>query len=302
MGKPWDAELRVGPELAQRLIRAQAPLVAAERVEILGEGWDNIVYLVDHEWVVRFPRHELGADLLHVEASVLPRIAAGLPLPVPVPMLFGRPSSEFPMPFVGYRHLPGRSAGWAQGADARGRMAGRLGRFLAALHALPTSELIARGLPAHTIDRRDLRVRVPKIRERLKLLAQWGLVETLDPWLSLCADLPRRPRASCLVHGDFYAPHFLVDDLEELCGIIDWGYVHRGDPACDLMVAFGFLPTDVRSAFWEAYGETDPETKARAQFWALHHGVILTWWGHSVGDNDRKNEGLWSLRLLRSSI
>jgi hypothetical protein len=74
--KPWEAERRVDKDLARRLVRERSPEVAAERIELLGEGWDNVAYLVDGAWVYRFPRGEAQSKYLESECRFVGRIAA----------------------------------------------------------------------------------------------------------------------------------------------------------------------------------------------------------------------------------
>lgn len=87
-----------------------------------------------------------------------------------------------------------------------------------------------------------------------------------------------------VVHGDLYARHLLKGDEGALCGVIDWGDLHLGDPALDLNVAYALLPPEDRAAFWSAYGDVDDATRARARFRALHYGVTLVWYGLDIGD------------------
>lgn len=300
MRPPWEAERTVGPELARRLIREQAPGVAADRIELLGEGWDNTVYKVDGRWVFRFPRRQMGADLLQNECAVMPRIAPGLPLPVPVPMILGEPTAAFTWPFAGYRFLPGRTACVANAAPAQRRaMAEPLGRFLQTLHATPEEAWAGTTMPGDEIGRMDTEKRVPQIEQLFAELEEQGLVSSIDPWVPLLRDLPRGPRPRCLVHGDLYVRHLLVDDAGGLCGVIDWGDVHLGDPACDLMIALTFLPADTRADFEAAYGPIDEPSWRRAGVRALQHMATITLYGRDIGDQDLFREGRSGLERLR---
>src|SRR5213078_2237000 len=114
MTGPWAAERVVIPDLARRLVDAQFPDLRPVQLELLGEGWDNTAYLVNNLIVFRFPRREVAAPLLEVEARVLPRIAPRLPVPVPRPRWVGRATSEYPWPFLGYPLLSGRRADLAE--------------------------------------------------------------------------------------------------------------------------------------------------------------------------------------------
>ncbi len=100
---PWTAEREVDAATARALLADAFPRLRLERVEPFGVGWDNVAWLVDGAWVFRFPRRAIAVDLLRTETSVLPLVAASVPLPVPEPTLVAEGDARFPWPFAGYR-------------------------------------------------------------------------------------------------------------------------------------------------------------------------------------------------------
>ena len=88
----WAPEIRVDEPLARRLIREQFPEVEGRSFQLLGEGWDTTVYLVDERWTFRFPRKAMVIPGFRNEIAHLPTLAPLLPLPIPVPTLVGEPS------------------------------------------------------------------------------------------------------------------------------------------------------------------------------------------------------------------
>lgn len=298
MTRPWHAEHPITADLARSLIRARFPDVAAERVEPLGSGWDNTAFLVDGTLVFRFPHKPSAAALLETEARVLPRVAPRLPLAVPDPRWIGEPGDAFPWPFVGYALLPGRPAcTLALPAEARAAAAPALGEFLARLHAIPTAGL---PLPGDTLDRTNFRTRMPLLEARLAVLAERGVIEDAAPWLALFRRLPDAApaRAPALVHGDLYACHLLVDERGAVCGVIDWGDVHAGDRAVDLMLLYAFLPSAARDAFLRAYGAVDARDLRVARLRAAFHSVSLAWFALERGDDAVLAEALLAMRFV----
>jgi aminoglycoside phosphotransferase (APT) family kinase protein len=288
--KPWEAERRVDEGLARRLIRERAG-VEPGRIELIGEGWDNVAYLVDGEWVYRFPRGEFQARFLANECRLTPRIAGRLPAPISVAEIVGNPTAEFPWPVARHRFVPGTTADRARLTDEERRALARpLGAFLRAVH-----DLDVEGLSGDEIGRMDPAKRVPPARERLDALTALGIVPGPGPWLPLLAPLPRSPLPPTPLHGDYYCRQILVGDDRSLAGIIDWGDIHRGDPACDLMVAFAFVP---RAEFEEGYGPIDEATAARARFRALSHTLGVTLYAHDIGDADLLRYGRAALARL----
>jgi aminoglycoside phosphotransferase (APT) family kinase protein len=59
----------------------------------------------------------------------------------------------------------------------------------------------------------------------------------------------------------------------DLAGIVDFGLLGVGDPACDLMVAWTYLSADARQVFRDQLA-VDDSTWARGRGWALHLGLM----------------------------
>ena len=99
----------------------------------VGEGWDNKLFRLGDALAVRLPRRAASAALIEHEQRWLPRLSAGLPLPVPVPLRVGRPGCGFPWSWSVVPWFAGESALVAPPPDPA-LMADALARFLRALH------------------------------------------------------------------------------------------------------------------------------------------------------------------------
>jgi aminoglycoside phosphotransferase (APT) family kinase protein len=291
----------VTEELARALIEGQFPQLAPARVEPLAAGWDNTAFRVNGSHVFRFPRRQVAVPLLKAEASLLPVLAPRLPLPVPVPGFVGRPTEAYPWPFAGYPLLPGRTAcGAALDEAQRVAAAEPLGRFLAALHAVPAADAARHGAGPDPLARLDPARRVGRARADLDRLARRGLVEDARPLAALLDAAPASytARADTLVHGDLYARHLLVNGENRLAGVIDWGDIHLGDAAADLMIAHAFLPPAAHAPFRAAYGPVADVTWRMARLRAVWHTLIVLGYGSDTGDADLVREARVGLRHL----
>lgn len=294
----WLPDVSLHADRAAALITSQFPVLAPVTLRPLGVGWDNAAYVVNDEWVFRFPRRQFGAMVMDSEIRVLPALAPLVTLPVPVPVYVGRPEGDYPYPFAGYRMLAGTTA-CSAGLDeaARARHAAVLGAFLRVLHR---AEITLDGPePRDDIRRADMRRRLPPMLERLeRVAAREPEVDTAaarDAGQAL-VDTPAWSGEPRWVHGDLYARHLVVDDRGALAGVIDWGDVHRGDPALDISIAISYLPPAARPSFRAAYGDIDADTWARARYRALHYGAALLDYGLDVGDAPMAEVGRTALR------
>jgi aminoglycoside phosphotransferase (APT) family kinase protein len=289
MPEPWEAERTIGPERALKLVAEQFPEFRGAEVAPFGNGWDNTAVLVG-DVVFRFPRRASTVALLETEAQALPALAPRLPLAVPLPRWHGRPTERFPWPFLGHRRLPGETLSERPLPPAREEAAAStLGHFLAVLHGLGAG---VPGVPADPIARLELAPRLPRLRERLLGLEAAGVVPGAQPWLDLFEGVLPSPRPLAVpVHGDLYARHLLSDDAGVLCGVIDWGDLHAGDPAADLAVLWEVLSSRARPAFLTAYGAVEPETLRLARLRAGFHAVGVTAYAHATGDGSLLRAG-----------
>jgi aminoglycoside phosphotransferase (APT) family kinase protein len=288
----WTAEVKVDEPLARRLIAEQFPQVELSALELLGEGWDNTVWLADGRWVFRFPRRQVALPGFERELAALPVLAPRVPLPIPDPVLVGRPVDEFPWPFFGAPYMPGREP---LGLDepTRAALARPLGEFLRALHAAPAVD----GLLEDPMGRADMAVRVPKTLDQfepVEAAGVWRAPESVHELLEAARSLPQ-PEPTSVVHGDLHFRHLLVDDRGALSGVIDWGDVCHGDPAIDLTLYWSLLPVSARPDFLAAYGPVRDDQLVRSRVLAINLCSILALYAHDEGMPEVKAEALAGL-------
>ena len=287
--RQWTAEVTVDEGLARRLIARQFPDVVGA-LRLLGEGWDNTVWLADERLVFRFPRRAVAIAGVEREIAMLPGIAPLVPLPIPEPVFVGRPDDEFPWPFFGAPYIAGREALGLDDA-ARTGLGRPLAVFLRALH----SASVDAELPDDPFGRADMAVRVPRAEEQLAELehkGMWRRPAAVGRLLDAARDLPR-PAPTAIVHGDLYFRHLLVDESDRLAGVIDWGDLCRGDPAVDLSVLWSLTP-EGRREFLAVY-PISGEQLLRARMLGLFLFTILALYAHHEGLPVVKAEALLGL-------
>jgi len=204
--KPWLAEVEVTHERAAALIESQCPALAPVTLSLMGAGWDNTAYLVNGEWVFRFPRRTIAVPLLETEGRVLPALAPRLPCPIPTPVWFGRPDAGYKWPFLGYRRLEGHVASDMDLDDAaRAALALPVARFLRALHDVPLAETQAWGVPPDAFGYLD-GARLERLaRPALADLVARGTLADAGPWLDVLeAGLAALPLAMRMVPPNNY--------------------------------------------------------------------------------------------------
>jgi len=228
-------------------------------------GWDNVIYRLGTDLAVRLPRRRIGADHTENEHRWLPQLAAQLPLPVPVPVGKGGPGEGYPWYWTVCPWLPGEVAAIAPVADMN-QVAMSLAQFVHAMQSIDPA-----GGPVSKFRGGTLAARDPVSQASAAALRHsLDVGPVLEVWEAAVAE-PAWTRPPVWMHGDLHPANLLVSN-EELTGVIDFGLLGVGDPACDLMVAWTYLSGDARRVFRNAMG-VDDSTWARGRGWALHLGL-----------------------------
>ncbi len=267
-------EIPVDADLVRRLVATQFPQWAAlEVTPVDSVGTSNWIYRLGSAMAVRLPRRPSSIPGLEKELRWLPTLASALPLPVPRPLASGAPSPGFPHLWAVYRWLEGTSGTIATTAPAH-TVARDLAHFIAALHRIdpaggpaPGEHNSFRGAPLSTRDERT-RACIAELSTIGELL---DAPAVLDAWRA-ALESPPWEGASVWLHGDLLPSNLLLED-GRLSGVIDFGSLGVGDPACDFMAAWATFGEDVRSTFRREIA-ADDATWARARGWALSWALI----------------------------
>jgi len=278
------AESEITTELVRDLLRDQHPDLADLPLKLGARGWDNQLWRLGDDLAVRLPWATPSADaLLRKEFAWLPALAPQLPLQVPVPQRLGEPSGRFPRPWTVTTWVPGEPADRApatRAADA----ADALAAFLTALHRpAPAGAPAGRGRGGPLADYAEW------FAEQLAAADELGLVP--DPYAvrAVWDDAVAAPGwtgPAVWLHGDLHPANVLTAD-GTFCGVVDFGDLFAGDPACDLAAPWTLLPDGAAGRFHAAYGPgADAATLRRARGWAVLRALVCLLIG-DAGDRGR---------------
>lgn len=257
-------------DLVRRLVAAQFPQWANLPVRpVSAQGWDNRTFRLGDALSVRLPSAEYYVTQVEKEQAWLPRLAPGLPLPIPEPVGMGAPGEGYPFPWLVNRWLAGESALSAPKVGAE--FARDVGEFLVALRVLDATDGPKAG--RHSFYRGGRLA--PFETDVLASLEALG--DGVDQaacrrvWAEALESTWEGP--GVWVHGDVAVGNLLVRD-GRLSAVIDFGQLAVGDPACDLVIAWVFLEGEAREAFREAV-DLDERTWTRARGWALWKSLAV---------------------------
>ena len=225
--------------LARRLIDRQFPQWSALPIaEVEVDGWDNRTFRLGSELPSACRAGTGTPQQVDKEQRWLPVLAPQLPLPIPTPVAQGAPDAGFPYPWSVYRWLDGELASRARIDDLTAfattprRVPERAGPRRRDRRPAAREHNFFRGGPLATYEQEALEAidalgdEVP----RDAVLRAW------DDAMSTTWD-----RDPVWLHGDVAVGNLLVRD-GRLAAVLDFGSSGVGDPACDLVIAWTFLP------------------------------------------------------------
>jgi len=300
MSQPWSPDQVISEKRAGMIIENQFPELKPVKVRVLGEGFDNSVFLVNDRYVFRFPRRKISPNLIQTENRLLPVLAPLLPIPIPNPQFQGIPEDQYPWPFAGYKILSGKTPARLT-PKQRMDSVEPLAQFLRTLHDFPITEAEKLQIPYDQLGRINIPKRKPLLETNIEKAKEKGLidlntVEQLELFLSTIKK-SLEDETKTLVHGDLHIRNLLVKEDGKISAVIDWGDTHIGHPAIDLSIVYCFLPAEGREHFFKIYGDVQPEFKKIGRFKAIYTIVLLLLYADDQKDNELVNECLSTLHL-----
>ncbi|OGO51173.1 MAG: hypothetical protein A2148_08855 [Chloroflexi bacterium RBG_16_68_14] len=283
----------------ERVLRECFPEFQLLGVRYFASGWDYELWEVNGDLLFRLPLRPACAAPLQIEARLLPALADALSTPVPNPLYVSDGCAAFPLPFFGYRKLPGRPLNEvALGERDRASVARQLGRFLTELHRFPPARAAALGVSVYSPEgwREEYRDFQERVRRDVLPLLPAGERAAFEAFWRRFLDDERHFRFQpVLIHRDLDDAHILVDvERVHITGIIDFGDGCVGDPALD----FAGCEGEFRRGLLAGYGlPVDDNLGQRADIYrhkiSPFHAVL---YGLEIGDPTWVRRGVEALR------
>jgi aminoglycoside phosphotransferase (APT) family kinase protein len=261
----------IDASLARRLVAAQFPKWAGLPIRpvVLG-GWDNRTFHLGEQMLVRLPSAEVYASQVEREQRWLPKLAPMLPVQIPEPLAMGEPFRGYPWRWSIYRWIEGQTIHHLP-ADCFAALASELATFLSALHAIESTDGPEAGPESFYRDG-SLQVYDHETRRAAEVLdGRMDVGLAMRVWDRALQSSWKRPPV--WVHGDLSEGNLLMRD-GRLSGVIDFGQLSVGDPACDLVLSWTLFDGNSRDAF-RAVLSLDPDTWVRGRAWALWKAMII---------------------------
>jgi aminoglycoside phosphotransferase (APT) family kinase protein len=291
----WSDDVNFTPLIVSSIIQISTDLEIKE-LELIGNGWDNIVYLVNRKFIIRLVKAKKGIVASVSENLVFDKLS---PMPISIPKILFKGIYDNQWPWIIYQNIEGIPL-YETAFDEEPRIDSteKIANFLRALHGENINRFV--GLRGDTFDHMNVPKRIQFAKDKISQLGRLNIIShdsKFEKLLQEADELKNAPFNSVLCHGDVKSAHLLFKD-KKLSGIIDWGDVHIGHPATDLAVAFTFIPPKSRELFKKTYGNINPVIWKLAQFRAFFHTLAILEYTNEKGELNRFKDALRSLEWI----
>lgn len=254
-------------ELAKQLIANQFPQFATLTiVPVRQQGYDNRTFRLGNDMLIRMPTAAPYALKVPKEQELLPLIKPHLNVTIPEPVAMGYPSPDYPFHFSIYKWVEGRSANHiVLDGDTLLSISLQLAEFL---NTLQNIENIEGPAPGQHNWWRGSHISVYDEGARKQINQLTDIIDSAKAhalWEQACKT--RWHKSPVWLHGDFASGNIIIKD-KKLAGVIDFGGLAVGDPACDLVIAWTLLHGKSRELFINNLA-LDNDTWLRAKAWCL---------------------------------
>ena len=266
-----EADYELSESDLRRMLDGQFPAYRRKTLARLNEGFDNVLWRLGDDLIIRLPRRAISVPLLENEIRWLPRLGPRLPIDVPIPVHVGAPTTLFPLPWVIVPWYEG-VAGDEVAEPASVAVARQRGEFLRVLHRPAPPEA-----PENPFRGVHLGERGTTFEERMNFVLDQD--ERVDE-VALRRAWARALEATPLegprqwIHGDLHPANLIFAD-GLIRAVVDFGDFCAGDPATDLAGAWMLVTPDALDEFLHAYGKNDRDLVARALGWATLFGLMF---------------------------
>lgn len=281
----WDPTHVLNVDDVNLILLEQFPSIPIVSIEKIGEGFDNTVFNLNNETLLRFPRRDIAVKILEIEERLLPYLKNHVEIQTTFPILFGKSSKLFPWPFLGYNFIKGNPP-ITLNKEERIQLIEPIAKFLKQLHSIPVKELFKLDIPYDELRRLDIGYRLPKLKQYSSQAIQLNLIPNEDGlkyYIKNLKDIKCNTKLS-LVHGDFHFKNIIVNENNMFQGVIDWGDAHIGQKEVDLSIVYSLIPSDSRDIFFNLYGNVSEESKKVAKFKAIFTIILLLLYANDLND------------------
>ncbi|OGB86649.1 hypothetical protein A3J41_01935 [candidate division TM6 bacterium RIFCSPHIGHO2_12_FULL_38_8] len=297
----WQLDQNITAELAKTCIQEQ--FFKVHEIVRVGQGADNVVFLVNQKFIFRFSRHQEMDALRETENTVLAKLQNIISLQIPDPIYQGIPTQKFPFHFQGYEKLPGVALYESDLTDEQLKLClCSFAQFLKELHSIKADQACTWGAQQSAYDKTKIDLVIQVLHERVTKVQNLKICEIdrnfVEQEIAVASKIVIPRNNDCLVHNDLDIRHLLIRD-GKLSGIIDWSDVDINHPVVDFACVWAIFPISMHDIFFKFYGNIDQNVWNYGRILALTRSVTLMLAGHQMKDAKLLQVAIKSYEILK---
>ena len=273
------------------LIQKDYPGFSISSIKKIGEGDNSKAFVVNKNYIFRFPKKGKVKHQIQREVCVLPKIKSAVGISIP--------DFEFISPalnFVGYQKINGhilsdkilRSLSKNQQVEIHKT----LGNFLTQIHSFPLSCLENCGL--ETMDlKEEYSDNFKNAKKEIFPFISKKKREIISHFFNqYLSDDNNFKYTAALVHNDFSKDHILIDTgNKQISGIIDFGDIAIGDPSYDFLYSLDeFGKRFLKEVFRYYDNPMQNIPLAKIQFFSLANKIQIALESLKENNNENRKE------------
>jgi aminoglycoside phosphotransferase (APT) family kinase protein len=295
MTAPWHQDISYSFNIVKDLISKHTD-ISLKSLKLLGNGWDNVVYLINDKYIIRLVKKEAGVSGSVAENFVFARLPA---MPLPIPHIIYKGLYQHKWPWIIYPIIEGIPLYESDyGESILCNSTDSIALFLKVLHGENVQDY--EDLRGDFNNHMNIEKRIEFAEEKIQKLSFLNIIQPDNRYYDLLIEarsLIKSPYSPTICHGDFKSAHILFHK-KKVSGIIDWGDTHIGHPSTDLAIIYSFIHPSKREEFKKVYESTDETIWKLAQFRAFWHSLAILEYTFSNKIKNRFENTLKSLENI----
>lgn len=293
-------------DFINQVLRETFPNLYINKLDPLGSGYNCDAFLVNGQYIFKFPKSEKANASLKNEILALNYLKNKLPLLIPQIEFSSDKSKIFPYRIIGYEQIRGRilTAELYQAftESEKDSLAKSIAEFLRALHSVDISEEL-KELEDDFVE--GLKIDYDNIRSLVYDSLSVKSKEITDNYYqNALSDDDYKAVRTALIHNDLSCNHILIDKDNNAAGIIDFGDVAITDVDFEFVYLFEDSEEELGSDFGKRvlkYYRHENEERLMKKIQLKQDGEVFEkiLFGNAMGLDDMFNEGLSELQQKR---
>ena len=293
----------VSIDSAQSDIAATFPNFKIDSIEPAGQGFTNIAFLVNGDYIFRFAKRSHASEQINREVKLLPALEPYVKLPIPHIEYAGK-RKENSFSFMGYKKIrgetPEKDVFDGLHEETKDKFTKEIAGFISDVHTFPVEKAFSVGVELIEYKRKYQK----EYEATQRLIYPLVDVTTRDYLKNLFEaylhDEHNFTYTATFNHAEVSPYHVIVDrSAKKITGVIDFGDMHVGDPDWDFNYFYNRYGKEYITNLLKYYRHSEPERLMKKLDFFAKYGELQAIF---VGIRENEEELKRGLSMLQKRV